>query len=146
VLNALTTFASKGGGLGDLLRAETVSRGHKARVIGGDGIGDVDKNLACQLFAVLLHHVKNGGVGNRQDDHVPGRGGAERSCRRAGSDLLGQRLRSGGVATHHLDGVSGLGGKAADRCGHVACADDADSAHVQPPGLLGAARSPEQPC
>jgi len=35
---------------------------------------------------------------------------------------------------HHLDGVSGLGGKAADRCGHATCADDADSAHVLSPG------------
>ena len=39
------------------------------------------------------------------------------------------RLR--GVATHHLDGLSGLGGKAADRCGHAARADDADNAHVR---------------
>jgi len=88
-------------------------------VVGGDGVGDVDEELACQLFAVLLHHIENGGVGNRQDDDVPGRGGAERPCRRASSDLLGQRSRLGGVATHRLDGVSGLGGKAADRCGHA---------------------------
>jgi hypothetical protein len=41
----------------------------------------------------------------------------------APADLLGQRPRPRprlrGVATHHLDGVSGLGGKAADRCGHA---------------------------
>jgi hypothetical protein len=42
------------------------------------------------------------------------------SVRRAGSDLSGQRPRLGGVATHHLSGVSGFGGKAADRCGHAA--------------------------
>jgi 8-hydroxy-5-deazaflavin:NADPH oxidoreductase len=58
-----------------------------------------------------LHHAENGCVGNRQDDDVTGRGGAARPCRRAGSDLLGQRARLGGGATHHLDGVSGLGGK-----------------------------------
>ena len=107
------------GGLGDLLRAETVLRGHEVREVGVDGVGDVDEELACQLFAVLPHHVENGRVGNRQDDDVPGRGGAERSCRRASSDLLGQRPRLRGVATHHLDGVSGLGAKAADRCGHA---------------------------
>jgi len=57
------------------------------------------------------------------------------------------RPRLGGIATHHFDGVSSLGGKAADRCGLAASADDADSAHVQQPlGLLGAARTPEQPC
>jgi hypothetical protein len=88
-------------------------------VVGGDGVGDVDEELACQFFAVLLHQVENGGVRNSQDDNVPGRGGPERSCRRASSDLLGQRPRLRGVATHHLDGVSGLGGKAADRCGHA---------------------------
>jgi hypothetical protein len=47
----------------------------------------------------------------------------------------------GGVAIHHLDGVSGFGGKAADRCGHVTSADDADSAHVQSPRALGGART-----
>jgi hypothetical protein len=46
--------------------------------------------------------------------------GAAPPCRRAGSDMLGQRPRLRGVATRHLDGVSGLGGKAADRCGHAA--------------------------
>jgi hypothetical protein len=67
------------GSLGDLLRAETALRGHKVGEVGVDGVGDVDEELACQLFAVLLHYVENGGVGNRQDDNVPGRGGAERS-------------------------------------------------------------------
>jgi hypothetical protein len=119
------------GGLFDLLSAETVLRGHKAREVGVDGVGDVDEELACQLFTVLLHHAENGGVGNRQDDDVPGRGGAERSCRRASSDLLGQRPRLPGVATRHLDGVSGLGGKSADRRCHTAGSDDADSAHAR---------------
>lgn len=50
----------------------------------------------------------------------PDRSGAESPCRRAGSNLLGQRPCLGGVATHHLDGMSGLGGEAADRCGHAA--------------------------
>ncbi len=108
------------GGLGDLLRAGTVLRGHEVREVSVDGVGDVDEELACQRFAVLLHHVENGGVGNRQDDDVPGRGGAERSCRRTGADLLGQRPRLRGIATRHLDGVSGLDGKAADRCGDTA--------------------------
>jgi hypothetical protein len=47
-------------GLGDLLRAETVLRGHEVREVGVDGVCDVDEELACQLFAVLLHHVENG--------------------------------------------------------------------------------------
>lgn len=121
------------GGPGDLPRAETVFRCQEAREVGFDGIGDVDKKLTRQLFAVLLHHVENGGVGNRQDDDVPGRDGAEGSCRRTGSDLPGQRPRLGSVATHYLDEMSGLGGKTADRRRHAAGADDADSAHVQFP-------------
>jgi hypothetical protein len=127
VLNALTTCASEGA---VFLRAGTVGGGHEALEVGCDGIGDVDEKLACQRFAVLLHHVENGGVGNRQDDNVPCRDGAERSCRCAGSDFLGQRPRLDGVATYYLDGVSGLDGKTADRCGHAACADDADRAHM----------------
>jgi hypothetical protein len=37
--------------------------------------------------------------------------------------------------------VSGLGGEAADRCGHATGPDDADSAHVQFPRKLGGART-----
>lgn len=121
------------GGLGDLQRAETVFRCQEAREVGFDGVGDVDKKLARQLFAELLQHVENGGVGNRQDDDVPGRGGAEGSRRCTGSDLSGQCPRLGRIATHYLDEVSGPGGKTADRRRHAAGADDADSAHVQFP-------------
>jgi hypothetical protein len=74
--------------LGDLLRAETVFRSQETREVGFDGVGDVDDELACQLFAVLLHHVENGRIRNRQDDNVPDRSGAKRSGRRAGSNLL----------------------------------------------------------
>ncbi|GID05489.1 hypothetical protein TMM008_26910 [Pseudomonas sp. 008] len=67
----------------------------------------------------MLHHIENGGVRNRQDDNIPSQGGAVSACRGTCSDLLGQRPHLGGVTTHHLDGGSGFGGKAADRYGHV---------------------------
>jgi hypothetical protein len=37
-----------GGGLGDLLRARTAVGGEEASEIGGDGVGDVDDDLALQ--------------------------------------------------------------------------------------------------
>ena len=99
------------GGLGYLLRSETALRGQNTLEVGIDGVGDVDKNVAFQCFAVLLHYVEDGGIGDCEDDNVPGRGGAERSCRGTGSDLPGQRSRLPAVATHHFDGVSGLAGR-----------------------------------
>lgn len=47
-------------------------------------------------------------------------GAARKSLSSRRLHLLGQRPCLGGVATHHLDGMSGLGGEAADRCGHTA--------------------------
>jgi hypothetical protein len=54
------------------------------------------------------------------DNDVRGQGGSERPRRRAGSDLSGPSPRLPGAPTDSLDGVSGLGGKAADRSGHAA--------------------------
>lgn len=65
------------------------------------------------------------------------RRGAVRPYARAGCKLVGQRLRLGGVAAGHLDGVTGLDGTTRDGRGHTARADDADSAHVQVPYRYG---------
>ena len=42
----LDDMRAGGGGLGDLLRAGTAVRGDKAREVGGEGVGDVDEDLA----------------------------------------------------------------------------------------------------
>lgn len=81
-------------------------------MISGDGVGDVDEEFACQRCTVLLHHAENGGVGKRQDDDVPGRGVAPNVPLAAPAPICAASARLGGVATHYLDGVSSLGGKA----------------------------------
>lgn len=56
----LDDFGAGWRSFGNFLRAETAFRGHKACEVRGEGVGDVDKKLACQFFAVLFHHVENG--------------------------------------------------------------------------------------
>ena len=74
----LDDMRAGGGGLGDLLRAGTAVGGDKALGIGGDGVGDVDDDLACQGVPVLADHRRRAGVRHGEDDDVPGRGGAGR--------------------------------------------------------------------
>src|SRR5207245_8105735 len=60
--------------LGDLLRAGTAVRGDKALEIGGDGVGDVDDDLAVQGVPVLANYRRRAGVRHGEDNDFPGRG------------------------------------------------------------------------
>ena len=128
MLNALTTCAPVGGGLGDFLRAGSALRGEKAPEIGGDGVGDVDDDLAVQGIPVLTNHRRRAGVRHGEDDDVPGRGGVGHPDRGA-AERGGQLLGLDRVAADDLDCVAAGECPAGQGAGHVAGADDADAAH-----------------
>ncbi len=117
-----------GGGLGDLLRAGTALGGDEAREIGGDGVGDVDDDLAVQRVPVLADHRRRAGVRHGEDDDVPGRGGAGRPDSGA-AERGGQFLGLGRVAADDLDCVAASERPVGQGAGHVPQADDADAAH-----------------
>ena len=74
----LDDMRAGGGRLGNLLRAGTAVGGDEAREIGGDGVGDVDDDLAVQGVPVLANHRRRAGVRHGDDNDVPRRGGAGR--------------------------------------------------------------------
>ena len=118
-----------GGGGGDLLGHRVAGGRHESTSVGVERVGDVDEDLAGQRIAVVRDHVDCAGVQDGDDDDVARRRRAVRADGGAVADLLGERLRLGGVAAHELDGVAVLRRPGADGGGHVARADDADGGH-----------------
>src|SRR5207248_1416575 len=116
------------GDLGDLLRAGTAVRGDKALEIGGDGVGDVDDDLAVQGVPVLANYRRRAGIGHGDDDDVPGRGGAGRPDGGA-AERDGQFLGFDRVAADDLDCVAAGERAVGQGAGHVPQPDDADAAH-----------------
>jgi hypothetical protein len=127
VLNALTTCAPAGAALAISCAPELPSGVTKAVKIGGDGVGDVDDDLAVQGVPVLANHRRRAGVGHGDDDDVPGRGGADRPDSGA-AERGGQRFGFGRVAADDLDCVAAGERTAGQGAGHAPHADDADAA------------------
>ena len=134
-------------GLGDLLRAGRTVRGDQLGVVGGgEGVGDVDDDLAGQRVPVLSDDRHGAGVGHGEDDDVAGRGGAECPGRGAAAELGGQVLGLGRVTADDLDGVAAFDSSGADGAGVGPEAEDADAAHdcaaILVPFLVGASYGP----
>src|SRR6187402_1832 len=106
--------------LGDLLRPRTACGGDEAFGVFGHRVGDVDDDFAVERIPVLGDHRCRTAVRHGEDDDVALWRGAVGPRGRWGCEPVGQRPRLGGVAADHLNGVSGLGGAATDRCGHAA--------------------------
>ena len=111
-------------------RAGRTVRGDQLGVVGaGEGVGDVDDDLAGQRVPVLSDDRHGAGVGHGEDDDVAGRGGAECPGRGPAAESGGQILGLGRVTADDLDGVASFDPPGADGAGIGPEADDADGAH-----------------
>ena len=105
VLNALTTCAPAGAALAISCAPELPSGVTKPVASGVTGLVMSTMTLPSQRVPVLAYHRRRAGVRHREDDDVPGRGGAGRPDRGA-AERGGQSLGFGRVAADDLDGVA----------------------------------------